>query len=61
MGQKRNDGLSLVRWGDKASEMDLLSIDEVVDAFLNLSTPDNLSGKSYYAFTLQQDPVAYVP
>ena len=46
MEQKRNDGVSLVRWGDKASEMDLLSIDEVVDAFLNLSTPDELSGKS---------------
>jgi hypothetical protein len=34
-----------IRWGDKASEMELASIDELINATQSLLTPDEISGR----------------
>lgn len=50
-----------IRWGDKASEMDLVSIDEVVNAILSLLTPDELSGqKLVHIYVASEDPGALI-
>lgn len=48
-----------IRWGDKASEMELVSLDEVINATISLLTPDELSGrKVVHIYLATEDPAA---
>ena len=45
-----------LRWGDKDSEMDLVSIDEVVNATVSLLTPEEMSGRrSVHIYVATED------
>ena len=45
-----------IRWGDKATEMKLATIDELINATLSLLTEEEISGESVHIYVASEDP-----